>query len=853
MKINEQRVLTKIEENDVVNGVLKIDGVEVVGVYSVANFFDLKIVELKDGLRMIGTKAFTNCAELKTITIPQSVIKISGEAFSACSKLEEIVIPNKVTAIEHGLFEDCFTLRRVSLPEGVTKIDENAFLNCKSLTDINLPASLEAIDTASFEGCKSLEELIIPDNVFSLGKGAFLNCERLREVRLPENIKLISNGLFEKCRRLKRVKIPKNVKIIYSTAFADCSSLFEVDLPDDVEYIDQHAFSGCESIRRITLPSKLAVLGKYCFKDCYGLTSICIPEKLQLIEHGCFENCLSLREVVMPEGITEIEEDAFKNCVSLENISLPANLEKIGKSAFADCTSLKEVTINRAIIDKNAFKGCELDQIVLGINSKFLDIAPKGLKYLTKIDNRFYLTSDYIDQTSLCIEGSNLTVGAIMALWDERENLKLTNKHAQMYNAMFENLGREKFCDFYKNANLKFFSQVEKLVDPSKWVSYKSFCKMFYNLGGFTHPFTEKRVSKSGREIEQTIDYAQKVCEFVKEKLSDEGIMNAKIVGKSFYRTNPDGLKREFTDFILDKDNLEQIIKKGHYYLTKVYNDFEVIQRINTSKKGRLRRLKPTFKVFDEYVNQKDFQGVTDDNRELAELIAKYYMRQNFFDESLKILDEWKREGGKKQILKKPIADPLETLDSIEETIADSAKQTLKTLDQQIYTYQWLDKDSPYNFILGKLCQCCAYLEGMGYGIMKASIVHPDIQNLVIKQNGEIVAKATTYVNKDEGYALLNTIEVSDEVKEENKEYVFKKLKQAVKDFAIEYNLENPKAQLKVVNIGMSNNKLAYFVRVNCKRAKNLLASPLYASYGKEGLNYNADSDFDQYTLWERG
>ena len=38
MKINEQRVLTKIEENDVVNGVLKIDGVDVVGVYSVANF-----------------------------------------------------------------------------------------------------------------------------------------------------------------------------------------------------------------------------------------------------------------------------------------------------------------------------------------------------------------------------------------------------------------------------------------------------------------------------------------------------------------------------------------------------------------------------------------------------------------------------------------------------------------------------------------------------------------------------------------------------------------------------------------------------------------------------------------------
>ena len=58
---------------------------------------------------------------------------------------------------------------------------------------------------------------------------------------------------------------------------------------------------------------------------------------------------------------------------------------------------------------------------------------------------------------------------------------------------------------------------------------------------------------------------------------------------------------------------------------------------------------------------------------------------------------------------------------------------TLNEVANDKFTYEFLSKYDPRNFTLGKYCSCCAHLEGVGYGIMRASILHPDCQNLVIK------------------------------------------------------------------------------------------------------------------------
>lgn len=853
MKISEENIVIKIEDSDIIDGVLSIEGVDVVGAYSGANFSDLIEIDIKPDVRVIGLKAFENCVELEKVTLPESLIKIGKEAFSACQSLEEISIPSKITSLESGIFEDCIRLRKVNLPKGLIKIDENAFANCESLVDINFPESLQAIDSSVFDGCISLKKIQIPDNVRNIGSGAFLGCKNLTEVTLPKNLKVIESGVFESCENLENIIIPKDVKIIYASAFEECSALKEIELPDQLETIEQAVFENCESLTNITLPKNLVSLGKNCFKDCYGLTNITIPNKVKHIEYGCFQNCLSLKEVSLGEKVEEICEDAFINCSLLERINIPKNVTKIQKFAFADCSALKEIEIEKAVVAKNAFANCELlDKIELGSDSKYCDTAPKSIRFITKKGQRFYLTSEEIDETSFNIENSNLNVETIIALWEERHTLNLKNKNAKLYNAMSENLDKEQFAHFYKTANVKFFGQIEKQLGDFVGVSYKAFCKMYYNLGGFAQPFTEKKITKSGNEVEREIDYAQKVCEFIKERLAENSFFNPKIIAKCFNRTRADGMKREFTDFMLEENNFMEMIQKGASYVTQVYNEFEIIQKLNTSKKGRQRKLKPTFKIFNEYINRKQFEGVTEENKNLAEVISRFYMRQKFFEEALSILDQWEKEAGNKQILDNPVIDPCDRLDNLEKIINFSAKDTITTVGNDIFSYEWLDKNDPYNFVLGKLCQCCAYLEGVGYGIMKASIVHPDIQNLVVKKNGEIVAKATTYVNKEEGYALLNTAEVTDEVEPSKKSKVYDKLKEGVQDFVKEYNKENPKAPIKIVNIGMGNNRLASYIRINGKKAKDLLPSPVYAIYGKEGLIYNADSNYDQYTIWEK-
>jgi len=135
---------------------------------------------------------------------------------------------------------------------------------------------------------------------------------------------------------------------------------------------------------------------------------------------------------------------------------------------------------------------------------------------------------------------------------------------------------------------------------------------------------------------------------------------------------------------------------------------------------------------------------------------------------------------------------------------------------------------------------------------MRASILRPDVQNLVIKKNGEIITKATIYVNKEEGYGLINSAECNNDLSMEEKDEVYAKLKIAISDFAEEYNKENTNLPLKLVNIGMGINKLESQIREDCKKSLKILRAPTYASYGKNSQIYNGDSDFEQYTIWEK-
>ena len=152
--------------------------------------------------------------------------------------------------------------------------------------------------------------------------------------------------------------------------------------------------------------------------------------------------------------------------------------------------------------------------------------------------------------------------------------------------------------------------------------------------------------------------------------------------------------------------------------------------------------------------------------------------------------------------------------------------------------------------MLGYYCSCCAHLGGVGDGIMRASIILPNVKNLVVKdEKNRIVAKATLYINQKKGYGVFNTVQVSEEVNEKNKEKIYEKFLKGTYAFIDNYNKTN-KIPLKKVNVGLNLNGLATQIFRDFKRS-DILEVIDFAMYGIEH-NYSGDWQDTQYTLYNQ-
>ena len=146
------------------------------------------------------------------------------------------------------------------------------------------------------------------------------------------------------------------------------------------------------------------------------------------------------------------------------------------------------------------------------------------------------------------------------------------------------------------------------------------------------------------------------------------------------------------------------------------------------------------------------------------------------------------------------------------------------------FSYHWLPKQDYDNLILGKYCNCCAHILGAGAGIMRASMILDNCQNLVIRNNiGEIIAKMTIYVNREQGYGVFNTAEVNSKYRSEsNINEIYEAFMRATNRFVDEYNKNNI-IPISIVSIGEYRN----VIKNNLGNEETrLLDTPNYSAYG---------------------
>ena len=848
----------------------------------------LKEVVLPEGLQTIGNRVF-NCTSIKSIVLPSSVKSIEAETFANSKMLETIDLSKtQIKKIPDSCFSNCVSLNYVNLPDTIEDISMFAFQMCQSLQELELPHSLKDIRYGVFQK-SGLVKISLPENT-TIYKAVFFDCNNLEAVFLPKNLKEVSSELFKHCVNLKSIKIPENVTAINKEAFLNCTSLKEVvfnekletieesafkltglktlSLPNSINLIEYDAFCLMPNLEKAVLPQSLEKLPCRMFYGCANLEEVVFPKDLKFIENATFENCTSLKKLNLPEGLISIGFRGFLGCENLENFVLPHTVNNIGAFAFAENKKIQVVELPNAYVDKDAFSSCKnLNAIIVPSENRcMLTKEESNLNYMTIIDNKFFFTREKLGEDSLIInEIKDVPFGLWTACYKDKNKFlkEIANyKILSLYKTLFAKLDRKKFDEFFIERNIKFFKQLDIMEFEGK--NFEALCKIYYNLGGFLQPREEIHISKNKNEIKQVVDYAQKVGEFIKENIlarqNVNSVLNFYTLNHFFQDMEWAGFKKGFTNFFLDKNNFLTIVnelRKREKFASECYNIFEKAQKHNTSSRGSQRQLAPTVENFKRYLLRSKFQGVTDENELLAQTISEYYSQQKFFDLALQIDAERKERGTSDHILGEPLkeADVFKTIEDYSKKIEVSALNTLNILTDlagKVYTYEWLAKSDPKNMILGKLCSCCSCIDGVGSAIVRASMVHPDIQSVVIRdQSNTIVAKSTLYVNRIMGYGVFNNVEVREDISYEQKNRIYDTYIRAVNAFAERYNEIFKDKPLKFLTVGMSRNDLTEQIVNNHDQSK-LHPAINYSRFGIDNFDYNGDSNISQRYLWKK-
>ena len=124
------------------------------------------------------------------------------------------------------------------------------------------------------------------------------------------------------------------------------------------------------------------------------------------------------------------------------------------------------------------------------------------------------------------------------------------------------------------------------------------------------------------------------------------------------------------------------------------------------------------------------------------------------------------------------------------------------------------------------------------------------MQNLIIRdRKGIPVAKSSIYVNKNEGYAVFNNVEVAHHMYDYSDE-IFKEYMNGVYSFIKAYNEKNSSSPLTRVSVGMNLNDLDKQIQEHCIEHE-VLEMINFEKYGNKFINHGGDwYQHGQYLLW---
>ena len=745
--------------------------------------------------------------------------------------------------------------------ENVTIIGEYAFWDCSEPLIVEIPSHVE-IGTKAFYGVGNLEKIVINEGIKCIGEDAFSNCSSLKEIVLPSSIEVIESDAFKDCDSLERVVLNKGLRKIGSFAFGNCYSLKEIEIPDSVDSIEEYAFSNNENLEKIILSKNITNIGDRCFSDC------------------------KIREIELHDNIKQIGEEAFYGCDSLEKVKLGKGVEYIGWQAFLTCKNLQKIEIFQ--------NNCKIKELFLDYN-KFYGICVNSDGYTAVVKNN----NEDTDKTIISYPIKNI-IDAFPGIETETYKLNLNDfitdkkritdliKKAHYFNKLGISIPIRMFNTYedFKKVTSKEYKKLATLlsqIDGNKSsVNMIEFYKLANNMGLLED--NDISIQVNGKKVPVS-DVAYTALQGAFKK----GYLNIDDMHSRFHSMKFDEYNEEFLKFMANKTNLgdlKEADNEQNGLTTKIYKWFQERKKGNleagvseenrykiityeTTETGidKIKWKSPTVSLFKKEFAEQKFTNISEDSKDIAEYLSSFNLYgQKHFEKAVQIDRERKRLRVKDHITEDVVKEDLiESLEDYkkrteklkEEIIKETKEASEKQIDtaSMIFTYEMLAKSDRANFAMGFLTDSCATLYGAGAGAQRAMIIHPDMQPLVIRDiRGNIVCFGIVYVNRKEGYAVVNNFEVNkkymgnDAVRKE----IYTKALQGIDAFVKQYNKENEENPITIVTCGKTPNWDAINDFIEKHSWTSFLKVPDFNEFKYVGSGeWRGDWFYNQRVIWK--
>lgn len=855
------------------------------------DFDKLEEIIIPDSVTYIGKSAFKGCKSLKKIKLPQNLYILDDFAFSECESIKEINIPENVEEIGIGALSLMTSLERITVDQYNRQYftaDDDTVLISKDGTIIQYAINCNRDEFIVGYCIENNNEIESPENsllIYNIADYAFANAKKLKKIYINSVLDSIGSKSFLGCNNLK------DLEIFHST-FGDSVLIHfnsisneKIEIPfeniiigDGIKTLGRNLADIFKNARNIVLPNSLEYINELVFTKSNHLDKIVLPNEIKMILPNTFHpdieiifsdfKVIKAKNFNMFRAITNKQHTSTDKGNKVVSLKDGTYLIKINDFEIIKITYDEIIdSFNKLPISNNKTNSfiVKITNLLNGNGESFqilnrILLDPK----LKELFERFLSDYDYVKKIAmekLAIEIKEMMIHNNINI--ESNNIMKWNWKKEELAKIFANYNTS-LERFLKLANFEEFENIT--IDADKLIEYCNLLEKYHRYDKFFYnPIFIKKLNYENQELltkyfnknikhllinSQTLQdiygenlndlinlcnslgifnddkiISQKMSTFLNEKIINN---NTSITGNNIHTIFGEIRPRKEIDYefiIFFIDNYKKLIeleKNKTGIIARIYNAFRDISKTSTSHKGSQRHLKVTIDKCLDYFLAERFEGINENNKDLASLLQKYYSEPYALNIGEMIITQSK--NAPRNIFSKvkyKNDEPIYSYDTSEDLIEHNAKG---------FSYQWLPKQDYDNLILGKYCNCCAHILGSGAGIMRASMILNNCQNLVIRNSdGEIIAKMTIYVNKEKGYAVFNTVEVNINYQtSQDLNEIYEAFMRGVNAFVDKYNKNNV-IPISTISIGEYRN----VIKDNLGNIKSeLLPTPNYSTYG---------------------